>query len=193
MADEFPQYDARVRGIQNFHMDDNEWNDIAYNFLVSRTGDAFEGRGMAVMSAATLGNNDHTQAICFLGADEKGRDDVTDKGRAAIAYLIDRMLKEKPSLKVKGHRDYVSTECPGDELYAFVTTGAWKLYLPKKPTIGYPKYFFNWAAWRLGEGPYKDYGPANPAVRPKYPKKPVAAVYWLALKRFLRARKNLDK
>lgn len=191
-SDELPDYAARVRGIQNYHMDSNGWADIAYNWLVSRTGDAFQGRGYGVMSAATLNNNGHTQAICFLGADAKGRDDVTDRGRRAIANLLFTAEKLKgaklgsANFQVKGHRDFVSTECPGDELYAFVKTRGWEAYRPSLSV--YPPGFFKWAAWRLGEGAYAKYGPANPAVRPAVPKLPVTAVYWLALRRFLRAR-----
>lgn len=206
-SDELPIYKNRVKGIQNYHMDSNGWSDIAYNWLVARNGDVFEGRGWGVMSAATLHHNDHTQAICFLGADRPNRDDVTDKGRRAISELIfdyehfsgrrvDRVHAQhapRTKLSVGGHRDFVSTECPGDELYHFVTLKGWQVYR-KKPKVGYPPGFFKFAAWYLGEGAFKKYGPRNRKVYPKglpslYEVHKMA-IYWLSLKRFVKARKK---
>lgn len=200
-SDELPDYKARVRGIQNYHMLTNGWSDIAYNWLVARNGDKFEGRGFGVMSAATLHHNDHTQAICFLGSDRPGRDDVTDKGRRAISELIFKAEKEsgkkighvhvqhgtKPTLALGGHRDFVQTECPGDELYHFITLKGWNVYR-SKPKVGYPAKFFQWAAWYLGEGKYKGHQ-RDKRMRPKVPM-PLTPIYWAALRRFLAARKR---
>jgi hypothetical protein len=200
-SDEFPDYKARVRGIQRYHQVTQEWSDIAYNYLVSRTGDKFVGRGWGVMSAATLSHNDHTQAICFLGSDKVGRDDVTDKGRKAISELIFEAENlsgkrvgqvhvthgARGTLAVGGHRDFVQTDCPGDELYHFISLRGWDAYRPK-PKLPYPAKFFQWAAWYLGEGSYAKYGPKK-GPRPKVPM-PLTPVYWTALKRFLAARGN---
>lgn len=198
-SDEFPSYKQRVQGIQNYHMDTQGWSDIAYNFLVSRDGQIFTGRGWRVMSAATLGHNDHTVAFCFLGADKKGRDDITDKGRRAFSQLIFAAEKasgktvnivhaqhtSKGHFSVGGHRDFVNTDCPGDELYAFITMKGWQAYRAK-PKVGYPKDFFKWAAWKLGEGAYAKYGPEQ-GPRPNVPY-PITPAYWVALRRFLKAR-----
>lgn len=193
-SDEFPEYDARVRGIQNYHMMTNGWNDIAYNWLVSKTGIKFQGRGWGIMSAATLHHNDHTQAICFLGADKPGKDDVTDEGRRAISELIFDGEKRSGkklgvSLKVGGHRDFVNTTCPGDELYHFVVTKGWIMYASDKK-VAYPPRFFQWAAWWLGEGKFKPYGPRNMKVRPKGLAIHLSPKYWIALRQFLAARKG---
>lgn len=203
MSDEVPDYASRVRGIQNFHMDTNGWSDIAYSHLVSRTGIKFVGRGWGTQTAATLHHNDHTQAICFLGADKDGRDDVTDSGRRAISELIYDAAKLSGKrigiahqqhgitgfLAIGGHKDFVSTDCPGAELYHFITLRGWEAYAPKPPVIPYPPKFFLWAAWKLGEGAFKPYGPSNQAVRPKgLPR--ITPLYWLALRRFKAARKG---
>ena len=36
---------SRVRGIQNYHMDSNNWSDIGYNWLIGDDGRIYEGRG----------------------------------------------------------------------------------------------------------------------------------------------------
>lgn len=128
---------GRVRAMQRFHMtadprdESKPWWDIAYNWLFCHHGAVFQGRGWDVMSAATLGHNDYTQAICFLGADAKRRDDVTAEGREAAAYLVGKFHgRYGGSKKVVGHRDKSSTKgttrCPGDELERWVKAKGWE-------------------------------------------------------------------
>lgn len=113
----------RVRGIQTYHMDTKGWSDIAYNWVVCKHGFIYRGRGWPVMSAATFGHNDHTVAVCFLGNDSKNRADVTPEAKAAIRSIYEFVKKRTPKdIRGGGHRDFVNTECPGDELYAFVKT-----------------------------------------------------------------------
>jgi hypothetical protein len=50
------------------------------------------------------------------------------------------------------------------------------------------KGYWAWAQWRLGEGDWKGYGPANPAVRPNEPRL-ISAGWWVRLARFLAARR----
>ena len=116
----------RVRGIQRYHMTSDQLapggaSDIGYAWLVCRHGYVFKGRGFRRMPAATGGANSFTQAVCFLGGDKAGRDDVTPKGRAAIREVLAFLQRNAPRLEgVRGHRDYGATSCPGNELYAFV-------------------------------------------------------------------------
>ena len=112
---------GRVRAIQTYHMDGQDWSDIAYNWLVCKHGSIFRGRGWPVMPAATYGHNRHTVAICFLGNDTKGRADVTKEAERAIREVYAFVKARTPQdIGATGHRDFVATSCPGDELYAFV-------------------------------------------------------------------------
>lgn len=118
---------ARVRGIQNYHMNTKGWCDIAYNFVLCKHGYVFVGRGWDNRSGATGDANDFSIAICFLGDDTEGRDDVTLAGRTALADFLRTAVAHYPGAQVvTGHRKYMSTSCPGDELWKFVTSGAWK-------------------------------------------------------------------
>lgn len=117
----------RVRGVQAFHQRGRGWNDIAYNFLVCRHGYVFEGRGIDAKSAATGDDNHHTIAVCFLGADREGRDDVTDAGREALVNVTRYIREQRPSArKVAGHRDFMPTSCPGDEIYGYIRSAAFE-------------------------------------------------------------------
>jgi hypothetical protein len=112
---------GRVRAIQRFHMETRGWNDVAYNHLVCKHGYTFQGRGIGVRSAATGPANGFTYAVCFLGDDTPGRDDVTNAGRVAIAHLL-AFVRERTGrfVPAKGHRDYMATSCPGNQLYAWL-------------------------------------------------------------------------
>lgn len=121
IRDEHKDCAVRVRGVQAFHLDGRGWNDIAYNFLVCKHGYIFEGRGVDAKSAATGNDNSHTLAVCFLGADKSGRDDVTAAGRAALVEITRWIRSRRPAVKLyRGHRDFMPTSCPGDEIHNYV-------------------------------------------------------------------------
>lgn len=174
---------ARVRGIQRYHQETRGWADIAYNQLFCQHGFAFDGRGWGVMSAATLGHNGHTQAICFLGGDRDGRDDVTVPGRAAAAELVRDWHRWKGlEAPVVGHRDRVSTSCPGDELYAWVNAEGWRAKKPAvKPwPLPVPAEFWAWVRWRRRRWLYRS-RLAWLAARPASVPVRVPAWYWTRL------------
>jgi hypothetical protein len=115
--------DDRVRQIQNGHMDGNGWADIAYSWLTCQHGYAFQGRGWGVRTAANGTNaaNDRYHAVCFLGADREGRDDVTPTGRKVIASVIAQGRDLYPKAwEVRLHKDFRATACPGLELSSWV-------------------------------------------------------------------------
>jgi hypothetical protein len=110
---------ARIRGIQNFHLDEQDWLDIAYNHLFCRHGVVFAGRGFGARSAAngTARANDAYFAICFLGDDSAGRADITPEARRALAALVREYRRRYPGARrVRPHSDFFATNCPGDEL-----------------------------------------------------------------------------
>lgn len=51
--------------------------------------------------------------------------------------------------------------------------------------------FYSWVAWRLGEGPFKRYGPRNAAVRPDVPKV-IPPAWWVRLAQFLANRRKAN-
>lgn len=108
------------RQIQNFHMDTRGWSDIAYNWLVDHHGTIYEGRGWDRVGSHTADHNTHTVGVCFIG----GEGDATPAARAAIRWLYDEAVRLKGGpLLQRGHRDFNPTECPGDDLYAWVRSG----------------------------------------------------------------------
>lgn len=109
-------------------MDDRRWNDIAYNHVFCRHGYVFVGRGFGARSAAngTAPANDRYFAVCFLGNDSKGRDDVPREARVMLARLVLEYRRRYPKARqVRPHSSFTATQCPGDELRGVIRRARW--------------------------------------------------------------------
>ncbi|MCC9309281.1 N-acetylmuramoyl-L-alanine amidase [Kitasatospora sp. RB6PN24] len=116
---------AEVRAILAEHLANKKegWIDIAYNLIACQHAVVFEGRGASKMSGAN-GNrelNTNHYAVCAIqGTDEQASDLLKQGLRDAIEYLQERGAGPE----ILGHKDGYPTDCPGDELYAWVRAGA---------------------------------------------------------------------
>jgi hypothetical protein len=114
--------------IQDLHMDTNGWIDIGNQLTISRGGFLMEGRskslssinnGQNVLGAQTANNNSHT-----IGIEHEGiyvSEDVPvalfDMSVLTCAWLCTKYGLD-PHASIVGHRDYNTTQCPGDVFYA---------------------------------------------------------------------------
>lgn len=114
--------------IQDLHMDTNGWIDIGNQLTISRGGFLMEGRskslssinnGQNVLGAQTANNNSHT-----IGIEHEGiyvSQDVPvalfDMSVLTCAWLCTKYNLD-PHVAIVGHRDYNTTQCPGDVFYA---------------------------------------------------------------------------
>lgn len=118
---------AISRSIQNYHMDSNGWGDTGQNFTNSRGGYLTEGRtgslghlegGTSYVKGIHAGNaNSGSQGIENEGTYTDT--DVTGElwdGLVALCSYICTQYGIAAS-EIYGHRDYMSTECPGEVLY----------------------------------------------------------------------------
>ena len=111
---------ARLRQIQNFHMDSRGWCDIGYNFLVSRDGRLWRGRGSTRLGAHVANNNTGNVGISFMGTHTSVK--ITDRQMCNAAKLLSWLDVHRPAVSltrsdIKGHRQYGDTSCPGTSLY----------------------------------------------------------------------------
>jgi hypothetical protein len=134
-VDSMAEQEARMRAIQDFHMDTRGWSDFAYHFMVFQPygqlehARVFEGRPTACVPAAQLNHNTGTLAICIYG--NLTRDTVKRNTR----YVIEQLLRLYPSVQtLGGHRNVVQTTCPGgngmNALPAIARAAGVKLYRP---------------------------------------------------------------
>lgn len=109
-----------VRGIQNYHMDEKNWSDIAYNFLVCPHRHVFEGRGKKYQNGAngTRTGNKTSPAICFLAGE---LNPFTEGEQLAFVECV--QFIDSPASGALGHRDWKQTKCPGDVRYKWIKAG----------------------------------------------------------------------
>ncbi|MEZ4362764.1 MAG: endo alpha-1,4 polygalactosaminidase [Kofleriaceae bacterium] len=110
---------ARLRQTQTYHMDTRGWCDIAYHYLLSRDGQIWEGRAERLLGAHTGGANTGNVGVAVMGSHMTTPINQTQTN--TMAALL-RGLAQKHGLGInrtviKGHRQYKSTDCPGNALY----------------------------------------------------------------------------
>ena len=121
---------ATIRSIYYYHAISRTWGDIGYNYIMDQNGNIYEGRagGASVVGGHAGKGNNGSIGIAVLGNfSEKA---VPDKVVMALAKFISKQTKlyginpqgssqfagsNLPN--ILGHRDIMSTECPGDYLY----------------------------------------------------------------------------
>ena len=124
---------ARVRGVQNYHMDNNGWSDIGYHFLASAGGHIFEGRAGS-MSSLPRGAHDGCNANSFgftaLGYfhspyNQSYTTAMQNSVMDVIAWRMPSAWSPYGSGSycstdvgyLDGHRRVKATACPGDIIY----------------------------------------------------------------------------
>lgn len=116
---------ARVRAIQDAHMDGRKWNDVAYSFLVCVHGFVFEGRGLHILPAAN-GSGLNAGHYAILGM--VGNAGLVEPSEAMLTGICDAIdyvrAHGDAGREVLGHCDGYSTDCPGPLLYQWVKDGA---------------------------------------------------------------------
>lgn len=119
-----------IRDIAYWHTKGRGWGDIGYNYIIDPVGNIYEGRygGEKVVGAHAGKSNTGAIGISVMGNYETG--DVSDASLVALARLtsektkihgIDPLGKSifrgEMSNNILGHRDVMSTTCPGKNLY----------------------------------------------------------------------------
>ncbi|MFH1546142.1 MAG: N-acetylmuramoyl-L-alanine amidase [Patescibacteria group bacterium] len=126
--------EATVRAIYYYHAMWRAWGDIGYHFLIDSFGNIYEGKsgGDFVVGAHAFCGNTGTIGISFIGSfsEELPSNAALDSaeqllGELANLYSLDLSLSSqwhgKFTKNLIGHREVVATECPGDDLQAYLS------------------------------------------------------------------------
>ncbi len=115
---------ARLRQIQAFHQDVNGWCDIGYQYLVSRDGRLWKGRGARQVGAHVTNNNTGNVGISVIGTytSTNPTEHQLDRIAALVRGLHNEFNIPITTAKIKGHRNYGGTTCPGNKLYGKLGT-----------------------------------------------------------------------
>lgn len=114
---------AKVREIHNWHVRGNGWAFFAYSVAVCQHGIVMEGRGVRRRTAANgtnAGNQSWYAVLALVGGSEQPSAAMVQGIKDAVAYL---RSSGGAASRVNGHRDHLSTSCPGSPLYAMVRAG----------------------------------------------------------------------
>jgi len=108
-----------VAGIETQHVKTNGWNGIGYNWLIFPSGRVYEGRGWRHQGAHTPKKNSTSVGIAFV-MNSEGKEPTAAalqscRDLLAVGVLAGHLAA---GFEIKGHRDFDSTKCPGQKLYA---------------------------------------------------------------------------
>ena len=116
---------SAIRGHQRFHIEDRGWPDLAYHYMVSTDGNAFEGRPEQFRGdTGTAYDPSGHFLVCLEG--DFDQQDPTEAQLDTVARLLAYGARKYgvASSTLGGHRDYAGTSCPGDATYALIANGS---------------------------------------------------------------------
>ena len=100
-----------VEVIHNYHKSKG-WAGIGYHYYVRKDGSVYRGRPESMAGAHCPGVNSTSIGICAEGNFNK--EAMSDVQKQAIIELV-KDIKSRYDIKwIKGHREIISTDCPGD-------------------------------------------------------------------------------
>lgn len=128
----FDEAKARMRQVQNFHMDDDdhEWCDIGYNVVqfqprgsLDKDHSRFIGRcrqdGRLWVPAAQFLHNERTVAVLVvMGSEDTQLLQATKESLWSLVRMCNRMARR--DLPVRGHSEVQQTACPGPLLRGYI-------------------------------------------------------------------------
>ena len=108
--------DVTAADIRRWHVEQNEWSDIGYHFVIRRDGTLEEGRPVARAGAHVRGHNDNSIGICLVGGmGPKGKPEFnfTYRQMARLLTLLTDLKSQYGLKRIAGHRDFdAGKECP---------------------------------------------------------------------------------
>ena len=101
-----------IEDIHRWHLA-NGWIGCGYHFLVRKDGTVWQGRPIDWVGAHAKGANEFSVGVCFEGSYESKDTQMPAAQLQAGKELVSYLLLLYPEARVKRHRDYCSTDCPG--------------------------------------------------------------------------------
>ena len=125
---------ATFRDVERWHVEDNGWRAIGYNFWIGLDGTVYVGRGFNV-GAGVGGHNDHVISVGFQGDYEDGQTSMPDAQYQAGIKLMKWLVGRVPTIdQAGGHGSWNVTDCPGKNFPLEDMVAAAELTLVPKKT-----------------------------------------------------------
>ena len=118
----------RYRGWQNWHMDGQDWADIAYHVIIGVDGAIYEGRDPSYRgdTGTSYDTSGHLLVVVEGNFEvEHPTASQWDSLAAVLAWAAEHYGVSTDT--ISGHRDHAATVCPGRYLEERITSGELKL------------------------------------------------------------------
>ena len=108
--------DYTAEDIRRWHVDGNGWSDIGYHYVIRRDGTIEFGRPIDKVGSHTLGQNQNSIGICYVGGVDRNlrpKDTRTEAQKCAICDLLRVLLRMFPEATIHGHNEFdKGKSCP---------------------------------------------------------------------------------
>ena len=107
-----------VRNIQDFHMNEKKWGDVAYHYFICPSGLILQGRPLGFAGdTGTVYDTAGYEQICMLG--DYMKELPTVEALKALSALVRRDMNTLGFTRdrIFAHREVAQSDCPGDALY----------------------------------------------------------------------------
>ena len=130
----------KVNEIRRWHVQQNNWADIGYHFIIDRNGEVVTGRPLERAGAHVANRNATTIGICLIGghgssSTDQFSDHYTPEQDAALRKLLDD-LRERFPVPVSGHNQYANKACPGFNVQRWYEAKPERKIIESKTIIG---------------------------------------------------------
>ncbi|HSJ43528.1 MAG TPA: peptidoglycan recognition family protein [Euzebyales bacterium] len=114
---------ARFRSHQANHQA-RGWPDIAYHLLIDRRGHVYRGRPLWARGDTGTDYNPRGHLLVMCEGNFEKQKPTDAQVRALVHVLAWACVTyDLPLRRIKGHRDFANTACPGDALYRLLENG----------------------------------------------------------------------
>lgn len=119
-----------LKNLQSWSRSDRNWMDVPYHYIIDRKGKIFEGRPLDYKgdTNTTYDPSGHALIVLLGNFEEQ---EVLDEQIISLKVVTEYIANQKdvPSSKIKTHKDYAETLCPGKNLTLYLSTADWQTFL----------------------------------------------------------------
>lgn len=97
----------RAKDLHRWHLE-RGWSGIGYHYVICIDGAIEAGRPEYWEGAHCSGHNANSLGICMIGTDEFSKEQWQ-----ALEHVVKGILARYPDIKIHGHNEFSSKQCPG--------------------------------------------------------------------------------
>lgn len=110
-----------IYNIQQYHMSERQWGDIAYHYLVGPSGNVYSGRDSKFIGDTGTNYNTDGHLLISLMGNFNVQQPTESVKTNLVKFVVNQLIKYRLTPKdIKVHRDVADTDCPGKILYTWL-------------------------------------------------------------------------